>query len=241
LWSKEILKTIDYLRRDMKTKLIIIRHGESEYNTKGICQGQVDAKLTNLGKRQAESLAYRLQNIKMDIIYSSPLQRAKVTAEIIKKDRDISIQIDEGLKEISCGYWEGIKVEKLKEIDPVELDNWETRPHEFNVRGGETFQQVYDRSSKALDSIIKDNEGKTIVIVAHLVSILLMLVHLKNEEIRNVWNIGKQPNTALNILELDRKGNVEFIINGDIGHLEPEDVAIPDWEPREMQHTRSIS
>lgn len=54
-----------------------------------------------------------------------------------------------------------------------------------------------------------------------------MLVHLKNEKIKNVWNIGKQPNTAINILEIDKKGNVEFIVEGVISHLQPEDVAVP--------------
>ena len=225
----------------MKTKLIIIRHGESEYNTKGLCQGQVDAKLTTLGKRQAKSLANRLKDEKMDVIYSSPLQRAKVTADIIKKDRDVDIKLDKGIKEITCGYWEGIKVEKLRELDPVGLDNWETKPHKFSVRGSETFQQVYDRSTQALESIIEENEGKTIVIVAHLVSILLMLVHLKSEKIKNVWSIGKQPNTALNILEIDKRGNVEFLVQGDISHLQPEDVAVPDWEPKVKQSARQIS
>jgi broad specificity phosphatase PhoE len=225
----------------MKTRLIIIRHGESEHNTKGICQGQIDSKLTDMGKRQAKALAHRLKDYEIDTMYSSPLQRARVTADIVKNNRDIEIITEKRIKEISCGYWEGIKVEKLSAMDPVEYSNWEERPHEFSVRDGETFQQVFDRASQALESIVRENEGKTVAIVAHLVSILLMIVHLENEQIKNIWKLGKQPNSALNILEIDDKGNVEFITKGDISHLALDDVAVPDWEPKQEQPAANIS
>ena len=225
----------------MKTTLIIVRHGESEHNTRGICQGQIDSELTNKGKRQARSASHRLKGYKFDAIYSSPLQRAKVTAKIIKNDRKTDIIIEEKINEITCGYWEGKSIETLKKIDPIEFKNWEEKPHKFCVRDGETFGQVYDRATQALENIIKDNEGKTVVIVAHLVSILMMIVYLENDQIKNVWNHGKQPNTAINILEIDKKRKVEFITKGDISHLASDDVAAPDWEPKQKQSAKHIS
>ena len=215
----------------MKTKLIFVRHGESDYNLRRLCQGQVDSHLTPKGKKQALSTAEHLKDLNIDVIYSSPLQRAAMTAEIIKGKRELKIRFDDRLKEINLGQWEGLEIDKIKVIDPVGFEQWEQTPHIYSVAGGETLQQVYDRASQALKDILDQNQGKTILVAAHMIAIMLMLVFLSGESLDNVWNIGKQPNSAITIVEINSLGQVDFLLKGDNSHLQEADIEIPDWEP----------
>ena len=217
----------------MKTRLILVRHGESEYNLKKLCQGQVDSHLTSRGRKQAMSAAERLKDLKIDAIYASPLQRAAMTAEIIKGQRDIQICFDDRLKEISLGQWEGLAIDKIKDVDPIGLEQWENTPHTMQVPGAETLQQVYDRVSQALEDIIGQNQGKTVLIAAHMIAIMVMLVFLSGDSLDNVWNLGKQPNSAITIIEINHQGQVEFLVKGDNSHLHESDIEVPDWEPPE--------
>lgn len=217
----------------MKTRLILVRHGESEYNLKRLCQGQVDSHLTPRGKKQAHSAAERLKDLNIDAIYASPLQRAAITAEIVKGKREIKIRFDDRLKEINLGQWEGLAIDKIKDVDPIGLDQWENAPHTVRVAGAETLQQVYDRVSQALADIINQNQGKTVLIAAHMIAIMVMLVFLSGDSLDNVWNLGKQPNSAITIIEINSLGQAEFLVKGDNSHLHESDIEVPDWEPPE--------
>ena len=78
--------------------------------------------------------------------------------------------------------------------------------------------------------LIEHNQGKTVLIVSHMVAILLILLRLSGDRVENVWKIGKQPNTAISIVELDSFGHVELLINGDNSHLGESDVSKPKWD-----------
>lgn len=215
----------------MGTRLIIIRHGETKYNVKGLFQGQIDAALTDKGKSQAACVAERLKDVTYDILYASPLIRALDTARIIKGSREIEINIDNRLMEIKCGRWEGMKIADIQMNNLEMFLKWENEPHLFNLPGAETFAQVYDRVSEFIAEIIRRHQGKTIVIVSHMVAILLMLVYLFDEKIENVWEIGKQPNAAINVIDIDADGKVTFSIIGDNSHIQGKNVSIPEWAP----------
>ncbi len=214
----------------MRTRLIIVRHGETVYNLKGLFQGQIDSELTNRGKQQAICAAKRLKDENIDIVYSSPLQRAEMTANIINRDRKLDICLDERLKEIRCGEWEGHQIDDIKRMDEEEFRHWEHEPHKFTVEGAETFEQVAQRAAESLDKIISENKGKTILLVSHMVTILLMFMHLTNGSIANIWSLGKQPNAAINIVDIYEDGNIEFVVKGDNSHLTDDVVSIAEWE-----------
>lgn len=215
----------------MKTRLVFVRHGETKYNLRGLFQGQVDSELTPKGIKQAKQAAKRIEALNVDVIYSSPLQRAAKTARILRGNPAIEIKLDDRLKEICGGAWEGIEIGRIIETDPVGFSQWESNPQDFNVSGGESFHQVLDRVSQALKDIIELNQGKTVLIVSHMISILLMLLHISGDVVENVWKIGRQPNTAITIVEVEPNGRVDFLINGDNSHLDEADISKPEWDP----------
>lgn len=215
----------------MKTRLVIVRHGETEYNLKGLFQGQLDARLTKKGERQAACTAKRLQAIEYGAIYASPLQRAVKTADIINRGRGLKMNTDSRLKEIRCGRWEGLQIGELMTIDPEGFHLWEYEPHQFAIEGGESFAQVSERVTEALEHIIADNRGKTVVIVSHMVAILLMLLYFTGGGIADIWKMGKQPNAAISIIDIDADGKADIIVRGDNSHLGDDEISIPEWEP----------
>ena len=93
----------------MKTTVILIRHGETEWNVLHRFQGLSDIPLNDTGRQQAGFAKNGLQNITLDAIYTSPLQRAVETAEIIRGDRNIPVYPTDGLQEMGVGEWEGLK------------------------------------------------------------------------------------------------------------------------------------
>ena len=93
-------------------KLIIVRHGVTEWNKEGRLQGKKDIPLSKEGEEQADKLAKRLKDEKIDKIYASPLKRACKTAEIINKYHKLPINIEDGLREISYGIFDGISKEE---------------------------------------------------------------------------------------------------------------------------------
>ena len=88
-------------------KLLLTRHGQTDWNVAGKIQGTTDIELNETGKIQAKETGKKLLNYDIDVIISSPLKRAKNTAEIIRGDRDIEILLDDGLKERCFGEFEG--------------------------------------------------------------------------------------------------------------------------------------
>ena len=218
----------------MKTRLTIVRHGETDYNIKGLFQGQLDSVLTERGVRQAEYTAERLEDDRMDAVYSSPLKRALATAEIIRGDRDVPILIDGRIKEIRCGKWEGVSIDRIKEDDAHGFNNWTQRPHLHRIDGGETFREVYERASDFIRCVAEKHRGENVVVVSHMVAILLMMLYLTGDRIENIWNTPRQPNVAVNVVEIDDGGKAEVIVRGDNSHL-------PDEDAGGLAHEMNIS
>ena len=110
-------------------RFILVRHGESEWNRIGRYQGQLDAPLSELGLKQADALAERLQNEKLDAIFTSPLQRAKRTAEAIARFHPrLELQEDPALMEIHHGTWQGLFASDVREQYGELLDEWRVYP-----------------------------------------------------------------------------------------------------------------
>ncbi|KAL7718303.1 Phosphoglycerate mutase [Entamoeba marina] len=146
------------------TKLILVRHGETEWNLSGKIQGITDVDLSDVGKEQAKYLQKKL-NYKYDVIYSSPLTRALYTANTIDSNRNNVIILDE-LCEIPFGHWEGKTFEEL-EGDPFYT---KFKAGECGMPlgdSGNTFKNSSLKNSQILKRICKENDGKTIVIVGH--------------------------------------------------------------------------
>jgi len=159
-------------------ELILIRHGESEGNSKKLVYGYTDYPMTKKGMKQVPEIVERLKRYQIDKIYTSPLVRAKVIAEAISQDRDISITSEDRLKEINFGDYEDWPREKL--IDLVGQERYGEIVGFFNhvaLPGGEKQDEFLLRVKTFIDELLSGQEG-SYVLTCHFGTIKAILHHL---------------------------------------------------------------
>lgn len=189
------------------TKVYLTRHGETEWNEKGIMQGWGDSPLTELGKNQAKWLGERIKDLHIDVIYASPIGRAFNTAEIIRGNREIQLIAHDGLKEIKIGGWEGLSQEEMKAISEENYFNFWNVPSKYIPTGnGENFYEVKDRAFKAINEIIEKEKGKTILIVTHTITLKSYLTALENRNIDTLWEPPFIKQTSLTEINFTEEG-----------------------------------
>ncbi len=148
-------------------KIYLIRHGETEWNKQLRYQGQKDVPLNDEGHRQAMLLARFLEKENIEVIYSSPLLRARETAMVITSKRDIKLQLEEGFLEINFGEWEGRRYTDLNEEQRQVAACWYNTPESVCIPGGEPFLAFRQRILNTYNHIIKTNKDKNIGIITH--------------------------------------------------------------------------
>lgn len=184
----------------MATEIILVRHGETFWNKESRFQGSADIELSPEGVKQAESLAERFADVRLDMIYASDLQRAEKTADIVAKQHGININTEARLREADFGVWEGLTFEEIKERDGEKLDAWLKDPVTVQAPEGETFEEVQKRAKKGLNEIKNEHQEEQILVVAHGGTIRAILVDLLGMPLSNFWRI-QQDNTAVNIIK----------------------------------------
>lgn len=170
------------------TTLILIRHGETDWNTEGRYTGQSDIPLNTRGLQQAETLAKKLNVDAIDVIYSSDLQRASETAKRLRDKVDIPLFLDARLREIHQGEWEGLHFD---EIYTRYRQAWEQRknaPLEVAPPGGETVGEVRQRVLEVIREIIDQHPEETIAIVSHGLCLAIIQVEANGLPIETVWD-----------------------------------------------------
>lgn len=151
----------------MKTTLLLIRHGETEWNALGKFQGCTDIELSEEGIKQAQILKNRL-NGEFDWIYASPLSRAFKTANILASITDKEVIIEPEIREINFGEWEGLTVKQISEKYPDVFKAWRTDKKESYICGGDSsIRNAVVRAKKCILEIVSKHKGEKIVIVAH--------------------------------------------------------------------------
>ena len=151
----------------MKTTLLLIRHGETEWNALGKFQGCTDIELSEEGIKQAQILKNRL-NGEFDWIYASPLSRAFKTANILASITDKEVIIEPEIREINFGEWEGLTVKQISEKYPDVFKAWRTDKKESYICGGDSsIRNAVGRAKKCILEIVSKHKGEKIVIVAH--------------------------------------------------------------------------
>ena len=202
----------------MMTKLYLTRHGETIWNTQGRFQGWANSDLTELGVKQAEWLEQRIRDLEIDVVYSSPTGRAYQTAKILTNKRGISIATHDGLREINVGMWEGKSQEEIKEICIDNQYNFWNKPLSYNpTEGGETYNEMADRSFNAINEIIKSNKGKRILVVTHTITIKSFMCRLEERNLNTLWDEPFVKQTSLTEIDfIDNKFNI--LLNADMSH-----------------------
>ena len=150
-----------------RTQLIIVRHGQTEWNIKGIRQGHLDSPLTGRGLAQAKALGQRLAREKFSVLYSSDLGRALETAKEIVSVTGHQIVTDARLRERHLGIFQGLNADEINERYPEERRLMRTNGPGYVIPGGESMIQQVERNVAFLDSLAVRHAGETIVVVTH--------------------------------------------------------------------------
>lgn len=185
--------------------LYIIRHGQTQWNVEKRLQGRADTELDKDGIRLAKVTAEKMKDIPFDLALTSPLKRARNTAEIILAGRNVPIIEDERLMEISFGSWEGLSCSKTNfEIPTEHFDDFYQKPFEFvTAADGETIRQVCERLKGFYEELIakKAYQDKTILIATHGCAVRALLNNVyENKE--DFWRGHVPMNCAVNIVEV---------------------------------------
>jgi len=147
--------------------LLLVRHGETDWNAGRRIQGQTDVPLNDKGLAQAQAAANYLKPRSITAIYSSDLLRAWRTAEIIGREHPVEIQPDKRLREMHFGIWEGKNIVDIREEDPERHERWLTDP-EFAPDGAETVMQMVERIGAFMADIREThNDEQEVLLVAH--------------------------------------------------------------------------
>ena len=183
-------------------KIYLLRHGETQWNADGnrYC-GRTDIPLTEKGIGQAHLVRDQLQNIHFDAVYSSPLKRAKHTAEIASGRNDIIT--DNHLIEVDFGEWEGKPKEEFIAEDPALWDNWCKDPGITRAGGtGETASTVVNRVNKFYELAMKKHSTGNILVVGHNGINRFYLAFKLGLPLKNYRRIV-QENSAVTMFSLD--------------------------------------
>ncbi len=179
------------------TRIIYVRHGETNWNIERRYQGQTDIPLNEKGLQQAEWVAERLAGEKVAAIYASDLTRAFVTAQTIAKRHGLEVIPMPAFREISFGDWEGSSFNGLDNDAKAQIDKIFTDPEHIKVPGGENFQQVQARTNEGIAELLEKHPNETIIVVTHGAAIRTILCSALNLSLASVWHI-RQDNTAVN-------------------------------------------
>lgn len=155
-------------------KIYLIRHGETEWNSDDRYQGCMDISLDETGVKQANLLGQRLQNYGIELIISSHLRRAAKTAEIIQGYVNCPLEIDQNLREIQLGEWEGKRWKDIQVEYADFLKKWHTDIVNLPMPGGESYADLKVRAVKAMEDL-KNLEVKAVAIVTHGAVVKTML------------------------------------------------------------------
>ena len=204
-------------------RVLLARPGETPWNAEGRYQGQRDIPLSPVGIVQAQSLGERLRDERIDRAIASPLARAQLTAVLALGERAPMLQLDEGLREIGHGDWEGLLSSEIGERDGHRLQAWREAPETVMMpgAGGESLRTVGDRAWKAFERACEGlGEDETVLIVAHDAVNRVLLCRVLGLPLSRLWAFRQAP-TTLNLLEGLNVDSLEVVRLNDCQHHTP--------------------
>jgi probable phosphoglycerate mutase len=158
------------------TTTILLRHGDTRLSPEHRFSGQRDLPLSAAGMRQAEAAACRLAatGVPIDVVVSSPLLRAVATAAFVTEKLDLAMVIDDDLRETDFGDWEGHTLAEIQQRWPEVAAAWRCDPEQAPP-GGESFAGTARRVNRACDRLLREHEGKNVLVVSHITPMKIML------------------------------------------------------------------
>ena len=186
-------------------RLLLVRHGETDWNKESRFQGIRDIPLNDNGRSQGRKASVFLQDVALDFAVSSSMQRPKETAEIILEQHPgVQLSTTSELIEICHGLWEGMLETEIKAEYGELLQQWKDKPETVQMPEGENLQQVWDRGVAAWNKIVAEHSNQdtpaTGLVVAHDAINKVIICYLLGLKPDNFWNI-KQGNCAVSVID----------------------------------------
>ncbi|ABP67471.1 Phosphoglycerate mutase [Caldicellulosiruptor saccharolyticus DSM 8903] len=199
-------------------RFYLVRHGETDWNKYNMVQGCIDTDLNQTGIEQAKKVAERLRSEKIDIIFSSTLKRAYMTANQIKSFHpNIPLKLTDKLNEINFGEWEGLNFEELEERYSEQYKLWKDAPEKATFPGEGSLYNVMERVKSFFEGIL-NKPYKNVVIVTHGGIIKLSIIYLLELPLdfyKKCW-FG---NASLSIVDIKENRRMLSLLN-DMSHLQ---------------------
>ena len=199
------------------TKLILVRHGITEFNSARRFMGHSDVDLSAVGYSQVERLRDRLADEKIDAVYSSDLRRALMTAEVISSGHKVNIVTCPELREVNYGDAEGLTFEEIGHHHPGLARSITNFSLDLSFPGGESFKDFTARTCQFLDRLNEYALEQTILIVSHAGALRTLVCDLLGID-QSYWWKFRFDNASLSIVETHPRGAIISLLN-DTSHL----------------------
>lgn len=169
--------------------LYIMRHGKTDWNIQFRLQGSVDVPLNDVGREMARNAAKEYADVPLDVCYVSPLERARETAEILLEGRDVPIIVDQRLREMCFGEYEGM--DHIYEKPELTIYKMFKDPENYVPdRGAESFEELFARTGEFMEEVAKPlvREGKNVLIIGHGAMNTSIINRYRNIPLKNFWD-----------------------------------------------------
>lgn len=194
-------------------KIYFVRHGETDWNKERKIQGQVDIPLNEFGRHLARETAKGLRDVPFDVCFTSPLGRARETAEIILQGRDVPILEDKRILEMNFGVLEGKCCSKEGWDVPDSFQMFFDDPVHYQApEGGEDFQAVRERTGDFLNWLFAQEQYRdsTVLVTTHGAAMAGLLNNLKKKSLAEYWGVGVHKNCGVTEVDVT-DGRIDII------------------------------
>jgi broad specificity phosphatase PhoE len=198
-------------------EIILVRHGQTAYNREQIIRGRADVPLDDHGRRQASLLAEAMARRELGGIYTSPLLRARETAEAIAARCGLSVEESASLIDMDFGEWQGEPWAEVERRWPDPVAIWQGEPERFRAPGGESLEEVRARAAAFVSRLAEAADQSPIALVSHRVVVKAILCDVLGAGLRPFWRI-RQDTAAVSVLE-GHRGRLALATANDRCHL----------------------
>ena len=199
-------------------QVVLIRHGQTEWNRVERFRGRADLELDEMGVKQAELTAGRITEWPVSAIYTSPLRRTLTTAGILGQHLGLEVKQLPGIIDIDYGQWQGLSPEQAMAEDNSLYNLWLESPHKVKFPGGESLEEVRNRAALAVNEVVGHHSDETIALVSHRVVCQILILNFLELDNSHFWQIG-QDVSAVNLFRVSDDITHALLLN-DTCHLE---------------------
>jgi probable phosphoglycerate mutase len=198
--------------------LHMVRHGDTAQAADGIFCGDLDPALTVSGLAQAERVGVMARSLGLTALYCSPKQRARMTAAAVARSCGLEPVIDEGLREIAYGAWEGRTEAEVKQADPDAYDAWRTDPSLVSPPGGESAFAIAARALPVVLRARRENPQGRVMLVSHKATVRVIVAALLGMPLGRFRSHVACPTASITSFEFGERGPM-LVRVGDVHHL----------------------